>query len=207
MTAASWDIELLRLLNRDWSASWLDYLMPAVSAIEAWMPPLVVLGFFIVLKGGVKARRMFLCAALALGIGDALISNPLKKTIGRVRPRDAIEGVVIRDLGRAEPAFMRLFVPPVSSLSQPSGEKVGKSFPSSHTINLFALATVMACFYRRLGVVTYVLAFIVAYSRIYCGAHWPSDIPPSIAIGLLTGLGVVWAMRRLAGRAWEPVIK
>ena len=194
---ATWDLELLKLINQEWTAGWLDWFMPAISAIEAWMPPLVVLAFFLAVKGGRPAKRALLCCALAIGIGDGLISNTLKKSIGRVRPRDAVEGVIARDLGAGEPAIRRLFVAPVQEVRHPKGETQGKSFPSSHTINMFAVATVLACFYRRLGIATYLLATAVAYSRIYCGAHWPSDIPPSIALGLLTGLGVVWVVRRL----------
>lgn len=194
------DLDLLHLINQTWSTGWLDYVMPAISAIEAWMPPLVLVSLALVMRGGRKARVMFLCAALAIGIGDALVSNTLKKLVGRVRPRDAIEGVIIRDLGHATPAVMRLFVKPVKETSTPRGELRGKSFPSSHTVNMFAVATVVACFYRRIGLGVYFLAAAVAWSRIYCGAHWPSDIPPSMALGVLTGLGVVCFVRRLAGR-------
>ncbi|MBL9130201.1 MAG: phosphatase PAP2 family protein [Verrucomicrobiaceae bacterium] len=201
----TWDLDLLRLLNQTWSNDALDYLMPAISAIEAWMPPLVVIAFILVMRGGRKARVMFLCAALAIGIGDALVSNTLKKLVGRVRPRDAVEGVIIRDLGIASPPTMRLFVPPVKTVSHPAGETRGKSFPSSHTVNMFAVATVLACFYRPIGIGLYALAFLVAWSRIYCGAHWPSDIPPSVALGVLTGLAVVWGVRRLAGRGEKAV--
>ena len=201
----TWDLDLLRLINQTWTSDWLDYLMPAVSAIEAWMPPLVIVAFLLVLRGGRKARVMFLCAALAIGIGDALVSNTLKKLVGRVRPRDAIEGVIIRDLGIASPPMMRLFVPPVKSVSQLRGETRGKSFPSSHTVNMFAVATVLACFYRRIGIGLYLLAGLVAWSRIYCGAHWPSDIPPSMALGVLTGLGVVFGVRTITQkRALQP---
>ena len=196
----SWDLDLLRLINQTWSADWLDYLMPAVSAIEAWMPPLVVIAFLLVVRGDRKARIMFLCAALAIGIGDALVSNTLKKLVGRVRPRDAIEGVIIRDLGIASPPTMRLFVPPVKSVSTFRGETRGKSFPSSHTVNMFAVATVLACFYRRIGIGLYLLAGLIAWSRVYCGAHWPSDIPPSMALGVLTGLGVVATVRMISKR-------
>ena len=129
----AWDLDLLHLINSTWSSPWLDYLMPAISAIEAWMPPLVVLAFMLVVRGGRRARVMFLCAALAIGIGDALVSNTLKKLVGRVRPRDAIEGVIIRDLGIASPPMKRLLVPTVKEMSRPKGELSGKSFPSSHT--------------------------------------------------------------------------
>jgi undecaprenyl-diphosphatase len=194
----AWDLDLLRLINQTWSAGWLDYAMPAISAIEAWMPPLVLVALVLVVRGGRKARVMFLCAALAIGIGDALVSNTLKKIVGRVRPRDAIEGVIVRDLAPATPAVMRLFAPPTKEISRPRGELRGKSFPSSHTVNMFAVATVVACFYRRIGLGIYLLAAAVAWSRIYCGAHWPSDIPPSMALGVLTGLAVVFFIRRMS---------
>ncbi len=193
----AWDLSLLHQINTAWSHPVLDWLMPALSAIEAWLPLIIAAVLLTAWRGGKRARIMLLCLGIAIGLGDGVISNTLKKTIGRVRPRDARSDVIVRDLGTASPAFMRLFQTPVVKPSEPNGATHGKSFPSSHTVNMFAAATVIACFYRRAGLLMYLLAAAVGYSRIYCGAHWPSDIPPSMAIGVLVGLGVTALARRI----------
>lgn len=200
MTA--WDLDLLHRINGEWTAPWLDYLMPAVSAIEAWMPFLALIVIIAAIRGGKSVRLMLLCIALAVGIADGVVCKSLKSAIGRVRPRDAMAGVVIRDLAPAKPAVMRLFKAPVSKISEAPEDKDarGKSFPSSHVANMFALATVVAMFYRGWGLLAFLVALLVAWSRVYVGAHWPSDIPPSIGIGVLLGWGVVTVARRLAAR-------
>lgn len=193
----SWDLQLLRHINQDWSHPVLDWLMPAVSAINAWLPLFILVAVLIFWRGGRKGRLMLLCIAVAMGIGDGLVSNTLKKTVGRVRPRDAVEGLVVRDLGPGKPEFLRLFSPPVQEISKKRRETRGKSFPSSHTVNMFSLATVVALFYRRWGIFLYGVASLVAVSRLYVAAHWPSDLPPSMALGVLVGLGSVWLVRWL----------
>lgn len=196
-----WDLDLFWHINRDWTHPVLDWLMPALSAIDVWMPVLGVLLIVIAWRGGNRERFMLVCLALAIGLGDGVVGKTLKSTFGRVRPRDQMSGVIIRDLAPAKPRLLALFKAPVS---KPSVVKKvptsGNSLPSNHTINLFAVATVVALFFRRWGLPMYALAAAVAYSRVYVGAHWPSDIVPSIAIGVLIGLGTVtlvrWLLRR-----------
>ena len=109
----TWDLSLLHQINTAGSHPALDWLMPALSAIEAWLPLIILAVLLTALRGGKQARTMLLCLAIAITLGDAVTSNTLKKTIGRVRPRDAMEGVIVRDLGNASPAFMRFFERPV----------------------------------------------------------------------------------------------
>ena len=195
-----WDLQLLQQINLHWTHPVLDWFMPAISAINAWIPLFAVVVLLVAWQGGKSGRWMLLCIALVVGIGDGIVSNTLKKTIGRVRPRDAMTGLVVRDLAPGKPDFLRLFKSPQQHPSKPRRETRGKSFPSSHTVNMFALATVIALFHRRWGIFMYGLAALVAYSRLYVAAHWPSDIPPSAALGILTALATVWTLDRIRQR-------
>src|SRR6478672_4958651 len=134
----SWDLHLLHLINAQWTHPVLNWLMPALSAISAWMPLIIIAVLVTAWRGGRKARLMLLCVGLSIAIGDGLLSNVLKKSVGRIRPRDAISGVYIHDLGPGDWNFLRLFQPPTVKVSVPRGDLRGNSFPSSHVVNMFA---------------------------------------------------------------------
>jgi len=51
---------------------------------------------------------------------------------------------------------------------------------------------------RRLAVPAYVLAALVAWSRVYVGVHWPLDVIGGAALGVLVGTLVVKALPRLS---------
>ena len=195
-----WDLQWLLRINREWTHPLLDWLMPAVSSIHAWLPLLVLASLWLAWRGGREGRHFLLCMAVAIGLGDGLVSNGLKYAVGRVRPQDVTAEVLVRDLGKAWPEFARLFEPPIQRPGRPKPVHHGKSFPSSHTVNLFAAAMVIAHFRRGWGALAFTLAALVGYSRIYVGAHWPSDVVPSIGLGLLVGACAVWIVRR--GLAW-----
>ena len=61
------------------------------------------------------------------------------------------------------------------------------SFPSGHTSSAFALATSLSLCYQKWYVIApaYVWAITVAYSRMYLGVHYPSDV----LIGAIIGSG------------------
>ncbi|MBL9147040.1 MAG: phosphatase PAP2 family protein [Verrucomicrobiaceae bacterium] len=194
----AWDLDLFWHINRDWTHPVLDWLMPTLSAIDVWLPFLVLLLTFIAWRGGRRERLMLLALALALGLSDGVVGNGLKKTFDRVRPRDQMSGVMMRDLAKVKPRVLALFKAPEIKISKVKKvPETGNSLPSNHTINLFAAATVIGLFFRRWALPMYLLAAAVAYSRVYVGAHWPSDIPPSAALGLSIGWLVVALLQKL----------
>jgi undecaprenyl-diphosphatase len=73
-----------------------------------------------------------------------------------------------------------------------------KSFPSGHAATSFACATVLAVLAPRAAPFLYVLAFAIAYSRLYVGVHWPLDVVAGALIGVVTALLLLAAARRLS---------
>lgn len=61
------------------------------------------------------------------------------------------------------------------------------SFPSGHTSSSFASATALASHGRSWGIAAYILAALIAFSRLYLYVHFPSDVAAGMLIGLLCG--------------------
>ena len=64
----------------------------------------------------------------------------------------------------------------------------GYSFPSGHTAASFASASAL-CFTgrKKLWIPAFVLACVIAFSRLYLYVHYPTDILGGIAVGILAG--------------------
>lgn len=78
------------------------------------------------------------------------------------------------------------------------------SFPSGHSASSFAAATVIAAVSPRLRVPAFVLAAAIAFSRVYNGVHWPTDVLVGAAVGVVTALLLLAAARRVPRRGWRP---
>lgn len=62
------------------------------------------------------------------------------------------------------------------------------SFPSGHSASSFTASTALFLHNRRAGTAAYVLATLIAFSRLYCYVHFPSDVLCGILLGICVAL-------------------
>ena len=119
-------------------------------------------------------------AALILGLifGNGILKNLFQ----RVRPYDLEEALVQTPL-----------------IEKPSDW----SFPSGHTLASFEAATVLMIRDKRFGIPALVLAFLIAFSRLYLYVHFPSDVLAGVLLGVLFGCLGVWIVNAI----WKRVEK
>ena len=157
----------------------LDQLFQVLSYVGSFGLVWLALAFVL---SGFSLRRPWLPARVAVTILAAeLASGLLKLSIGRDRP----------PVATPEPEPL-VHLPPTGSL------------PSGHATVAFACATALALPVPRLAVPLYVLAALIAFSRVYTGVHYPLDILAGAALGLVVGLAVAQGgrlLRHVGGRA------
>ena len=200
------DQTIFYLINERWTNPGLDLFMAALSNIEIWKPLLIVIGLIALIFGGFKARACILCILLSLAIAEQF-TGLLKSALDRHRPKQ-VQSVRMVVLQNAHPEFLTHFKQPIIRYSdQSERNKSGPSFPSGHMANNTAIAVCLTLFYRRRGWLYWIISAAIGYSRIYLGAHWPSDV---IATFFLAGgetlllLGLFELIWRSAGRKWAP---
>jgi undecaprenyl-diphosphatase len=64
------------------------------------------------------------------------------------------------------------------------------SFPSDHATGAFVIATAIWLFRKKDGSIWIFLAACIAFSRIWTGVHYPSDVLAGACIGMISALSV-----------------
>ena len=141
-----------------------DFLMPVVTSDNLLR---VVYGLSMALilwRGDARLRWLVLFSALTLAATDQLSAGLLKPLFERARPCHVLVDINL--------------------LVNCGG---GYSMPSSHAANAMGQAFVFSLTVPRLKYHLYVIAAIIAISRVFVGVHYPGDVIAGAVIGSLCG--------------------
>lgn len=81
------------------------------------------------------------------------------------------------------------------------------SFPSDHAVIAGALATGLVIVDRRLGLVAWLLALLLAFARVYVGVHYPADVIAGLLLGSAIAIVLWLLLRRPALAATERLAR
>jgi len=109
-----------------------------------------------------KYRQIGFMALAALILSIILGDVVLKNVVKRIRPSATI------------PAINILIAKPLSY-----------SFPSGHTTSSFAVAGVLAKYFKDYALEFFSLSSLIAFSRLYLYVHYPTDVLAGIVLGLI----------------------
>lgn len=178
-TLLALDRELFYFINRTLANTPADWFFTLITDRIATLAILIPLLLVLVVRGGKRAWIFVPLLVLAIAASDQFNSEFLKEWVGRLRPCRSLEDV--RTLVHCG---------------------AGKSFPSSHAVNMFAAATMTHFFYPRARIWVFIYAALVALSRVYCGVHYPLDVLAGALEGSLIAI-LVYALWRLAAQRWS----
>lgn len=172
----SLDIVMFRFVNNGLGHPWLDPLMLFLSSEITWIV-VAVFGLMVSIVRRSKQKIVF-CILLGLcaGASDLFSLRVMKPFTDRLRPCHQLEEVRL--------------------VADGCGGK--HSFPSNHAANGAAVLTAAVLFTGSLRLLWFAIpVFLIGFSRIYLGVHFPFDVLTGFFVGTLVGVIFVLFVRRL----------
>ena len=164
---SSFDHRVLVAINASMRLPFMDAVMPWVTKLGDGGVFWIALALVLLIPK--KTRRTGAAMAVAMLLGLIIGNGLIKNLVMRTRPFDLAHPVVSRS--------NLLIAPPTDY-----------SFPSGHTLASFEAATALFKDHSVYGFFAYVLAILIAFSRLYLQVHYPSDVLGGAILGFLLGL-------------------
>lgn len=176
------DTDLFLFFNELHTPFW-DTIMYWVSHKFFWVPFYAFLVFLLFKKYGLqKAIILTLLIVATFALCNTLSVEAFKNVFHRLRPCHN------EDIAHK-----------VHILHNHCGGQWG--FVSSHATNVFGLATITSFFLSKkikyFGILIFIWAALVSYSRIYLGVHYPLDLFCGALLGISIGSIVFFVARKL----------
>jgi undecaprenyl-diphosphatase len=169
-TLSDWDTQLLLFLNQfHWP--WLDQVAMLATRTEYWIPLFVFLLYLIFSDYKKEAWLVLLGIAVTILLADQITSSLMKPFFQRLRPshQPALEGI----------------------LHIVDGYRGGTyGFASSHAANTTGIALFIFLLFRekyKIIWLMFVWAFVMSYTRVYLGVHYPGDMIVGALVGAACG--------------------
>jgi undecaprenyl-diphosphatase len=182
----SLDRELFVTLN-ELHSPWLDDVMVGISNKWVWIPLYAFLLFRVVRIYGRQSIYILMSVGILILLSDQISVHFFKDVFQRLRP---CHDERLADL--------------VHIVNDHCGGQYG--FISSHASNVFALAVFLGFMLKSEGrwwlYSLLVWAFIVSYTRIYLGVHYPLDIMVGGLVGAFLALTIFY-LHRTVYRTWR----
>jgi undecaprenyl-diphosphatase len=166
------DFSILNFIAAHFHYTWLDTLMPLVTALgDNGIIWILLSAAFLVMP---RYRKVGIAIILALLLGFIICNLGLKPLAARLRPFEFNEAIHL------------LIKAPLDY-----------SFPSGHTEASFAAVTVLFLYQVRGWFAAMLLAFAIAFSRLYLYVHYPTDVFAGAIIGICMGILSLYIMKRV----------
>ena len=165
---------MFRWINEGWSNPLFDRFFSFITDIHPFYWVIIPFVVYWLVCGKTKGRWLVLSLFIGVLLSDQIASHVLKYMVERIRPCNALTGVLT-----------------------PDGQSPSFSFPSSHAANMGSSMFLLSMAFKPWTPIFLIIAFLVGISRIYLGLHYPSDVLGGYVLGLLIGYMVWWGIEKL----------
>lgn len=164
--------ESLFLILNSWHHSSVDDLMWWISDFRTWIPLFIYWIYLLYEKNKNSFFSALLMIIMVITLSDQISSRFFKPYFQRLRPSH--EQKLSKSIHLLEEKKGQIY----------KGGKYG--FVSSHAANVFAVVLFLYLYIGKLfSIYWFFWAFLVSYSRIYLGVHYPLDIIVGAVLGII----------------------
>lgn len=156
-----WDASVLLWIQENMRTDLMTTIMKGITRLGNGGCLWIALAVVLLVLG--KTRKVGAMSVLSLIITFVTVNLGIKNIVARTRPYEVIDGLV--NLVEKQSDF---------------------SFPSGHSAHAFAVGVVLLIMLpRKFGVPIFIISILMAYSRLYIGVHYPTDVIAGVLLGTI----------------------